>query len=213
MDTAAIRRPAWREFEEKVAALFRLKGFEETSDIKVAGRQHDVLLRSAEEHIGSILVECKYFGRSTRQRVGVRDLEDLVARVIRLRNSGDITAGYLVTNSDFTAEAKGALWGRPEEKFVFLRTFDSLVRRLINFEPYLRRFVERYEQSVMYDRYEPLEVLKRQAAGRRPCDEVLNDFIQDQQHLMLLLLGDYGSGKTTSCLHLCYEIAKRARYH
>ena len=206
MTVSRVPQAPWRQFERQVANLFCFKSYEPVTDTKFAGRQHDILLRGNDEHLGSILVECKYFG--SRERVGVKAVEDFAARVIRLRNSGDISAGYLVTNTDFSPEAKGCLFGRVEEKFVFVRTYDFLLRRLINFEPYLKRFTRQYDESRTSQTYEPLEALNRNDGSHGYCDQILAEFVTSQEQSMVVLLGDYGSGKTTSCLHLCYTLAK-----
>src|SRR5438067_140422 len=96
--------PAWKHFESQVAELFRLRGFTETHDSRFAGRQTDLLLKNSQEFVGTILVECKYHDPDSGARVGVVEVEDFVARTLRLRNSGDITFGYLVTNTTFTQD-------------------------------------------------------------------------------------------------------------
>lgn len=218
----------WMMFEDQVRALFQLKGYETTPDIQIAGRQTDILLFSMEEAIGSILVECKYHDPVGRSRVGVAEVEDFAARVQRLRMSGDVSAGYLVTNTDFTANAKGALRERSEGKYVFLRTFDNLQRRIINFENYLIRCVDSYESSDIFNKYQPIDVwdwpITSDETGvydgkrvlpaydefdRTSCDETLLDFVANESVRTQLLVGDYGTGKTSACNRLNYELAKQ----
>jgi len=80
--TTDIKDKKWQQFEKDVAKVFSMKGLIPTGDIKLAGRQNDVMLKSQEEHIGQILVECKYLDPSTDRKVGVVDVEGFAARVL-----------------------------------------------------------------------------------------------------------------------------------
>lgn len=201
--------PEWQEFERRVRDLFRLKGFEAQPNQIVAGRQHDIILRSSDESIQSILVECKWHDPKSGNPVPTDDVNDFVATVLRMRASGDVSIGYLVTNTTFTATARGALAGRPEEKFVLLRTYAELRRGLVNFEPYLIRCRDGYETRGYDHLYEPL--LARSRATRRVQDvtDVLLDFTADERATLLVLTGDYGTGKTTACHHFQYVLARK----
>ena len=77
----------------------------------------------------------------------MEEVEAFAAFVLRLRSTGTASAGYLVTNGGFTAEARGALRDRPEEKFVFLRTVDELLGKIVRFDMYLARGVEEFEKD------------------------------------------------------------------
>jgi NACHT domain/Restriction endonuclease len=225
---------AWLGFERQVTAVLSLKGFDPIPDVQVAGRQTDVItLRSREEHVGSIIVECKFSGARNPSKVDVRDVEDFIGRVIRLRNSGDINSGYLVTNTGFTHEARGTVFGRPEANFVFLRTYTELLRSIINFRPYLERLVDGYETIMPERLYEPLDaqlmppvivettqeersvfrkwtevVLHDFRVGeRQPLLSIVNKFLDDAEQRVLAIVGDYGTGKTTSCKHIAHLAA------
>ena len=84
-------------------------------------------------------MECKFHEPQTGNKVSVPEVDDFAARVLRLRGSGDVSSGYLVTNTDFTAPAKGAFAGRPEGKFVFLRTLAGPRIRLASCRAMRRR--------------------------------------------------------------------------
>ena len=197
----------WKQFEERVGDIFRLKGYKVVSDSLIQGRQTDLFLSTPLEPIGPILVECKYHFRS--RKVGVEEVEAFAARVIRLRASGLISSGYLVTNTGFTTGALGQL-SETERRFIFLRTLDEIRSSLIIFRPYLESLVHEYEAEEHHTIYEPLHA---RAIGRRKpiklCDELLTNFIEDSPERILVLTADYGMGKTTSLRHLAYIMAKR----
>lgn len=196
---------AWSDFEATIAGVFKLKGFHVLQDSIVAGRQHDMLVTSPEESILPILIECKYHDPSLGHKVTVTEVDNFAARVIRLRTSGDISTGYLITNTDFTARAKGAFASRPEEKFIFLRTLSELRRQLINFTPYLQRLVDGYKKGDLHQQYEPLYIIEPKNSI---CTDVLHEFIRDPEARLALLMGDYGTGKTTAVRTLCYQMAQ-----
>ena len=195
----------WQLFERQVKETFQLKGFDPVPDIIFAGRQHDIVLCPNDESAQPILIECKYHEKQS-QRVSVVEVNNFVSTVIRLRTNGDISTGYLITNTDFTGTAKGALVGRPEEKFVLLRTISELRRGLVNFDRYIIRNIAKYEASEMYKMYEPLNAIERGKNKSIDLLETLSIFTNSKSSL-LLLTGDYGTGKTTACQRFCYQLS------
>jgi hypothetical protein len=208
--TSEHEQAPWKTFESEVASLFRLKGYDARNDLLVAGRQTDVILESPLESMGSSVIECKFRAPDTRSLVTVEEVEAFAARVLRLRAAGDVATGYLVTNRDFTRQARACLTGRPESKFVFLRTLDELRATLINFGPYLKRVVASYEQEGLPATYEPVDARPHEhREGTVQCDEVLLRFTTRGSESLLILAGDYGMGKTTTLRHVAYVLARR----
>ena len=199
--------PNWKKFELQVASIFELKGFQVETDTNCAGRQTDIFLKSREEFIGNILVECKYHAS---KKVGVEDVENFLSRVIRLRANGDINVGYLLTNTDFTDRAKGLLDNRPESRYIFLKNIETLTRQLIDFSPYLSREMKKYEASDLLHLYEPLKIKIKNQKQIKEFYKVMQAFIKDKKQSLSILLGDYGVGKTTSCKYLFYETVKQS---
>jgi hypothetical protein len=205
-----VRDRRWERFEDQVSELFRLKGFQATSNTIFAGRQHDVVLASDDEAQLPILVECKYHDPKGEGVVGVVDLEDFAGRVMRLRSNGDISGGYLITNTRFSAPALGAFHNRPEEKFVLLRTLSQLRRGLVNFDRYLLRLVSEYEAGALHEMYQPLKVAPLHQPSVAPADAIrsLIAFSRDSKTRLCVLTGDYGTGKTTVSRRVAYLLAK-----
>jgi hypothetical protein len=200
----------WVDFEKRVAEVFRLYGFFPTANTSLAGRQVDILLTSSEEFVGPVVVECKYHAPASGARVGVEEVEAFAAFVLRLRSSGSASAGYLVSSSGFTADARGAIRDRPEDKFVFLRTIEELLAKIVRFDMYLARAVEEFERDPLFRLYEPVSVRDDSAKVSRPFDDAIDLFLARNDTPTVLMLGDYGAGKTSSSRHLFYRLAKQA---
>lgn len=209
--TPASTIDGWRAFESAVVSYFRLKGFlRVTHDIVISARQTDILLAGHEEHVGRVFVECKYH-ESPTSKVDVVDAEDFVSRANRLRDNGIINVAYLVTNTEFTAHAKALVESGREKSYALMRTLDELYRSLVNFDPYLERFVEGIRDARAEEWYEPLSAysLTRPGEGHEGVEEVLKRFLSDDKSRVLYLLGDYGTGKTSTCRHLMNMYAQR----
>lgn len=202
---------AWRDFEQQVADLFRLKGFTPLANTIFAGRQHDLILSTGDEAVQPILVECKYHEPEKRGVVSVEELEDFAARVIRLRSSGDISTGYLVTNTAFSANARGALSGRPEAKFVLLRSVAEIRRTLIGFDRYLASLASRYISEQWDANYEPLKATMHGTSQRHDAVDMLRQFVRTPEPSLCVLTGDYGTGKTTVLTALAYRLTNDLR--
>lgn len=124
---------------------------------------------------GFAQLKCKWHDPKSGNPVPTDDINDFVATVIRMETSGDVSIGYLVTNTTFTAIARGAIAGRPEEKFVLLRTYAELRRGLANFEPYLICCRDNYETRGYDHSYEPLLARSRATQTVQDVTDVLLD--------------------------------------
>ena len=142
----------WEKFEIEVEALFSYFGYDTTHNTKVNAGQTDILAVSRRRHQPNLLVECKYH-QSSKNKVGIRDVEKFVARVINARMSGQIDHGYLVTNTDFTAAARACIYDKPQGQYVFLTTYEELLQSLLDITNYLKDFTQNYEHEGIIERF------------------------------------------------------------
>jgi hypothetical protein len=142
----------WKVFEDQVADLLTLIGYEVTRNCEVQSAQTDVLAISPRRFKPNLLVECKYH-EDTSRRVTIDEIENFTARVIRLRNEGIVDQGYLVANTGFTSRARGSVFDSIASRFVFLYTLDQLQHRLLDTDLYLQEYVRDYERSNAASRF------------------------------------------------------------
>lgn len=148
----------WLQFEKDVLEHFQLVGYKATHDAQIQGHQTDVIAETDSRDRPNLLIECKHHS-SKSHKVGNTDVTKFVARVTTLRMQGVIDQGYLVTNTGFTAPAQACVRGNPAENFVFLTTFSELQDQLIDFRPYLRNYIDKYEKELCLDHMVDLSVV------------------------------------------------------
>lgn len=207
-------------FQNDVAEIFKLLGFNVKVDIKINNRQIDIYL---EQKNGltkyKSIVECKYMKKGV---IGVNIIENFSNIVLNLRHSNKIDRGYLITTNGFTNNAKNKA-----KKFgIELFTYNELLNEIINFSNYIKTIISDYENidEIKYHKIPIFEDLNRfnikkyyiQLNGIDqngikyiPLKKLMDKWIQNPKKTLLAILGDYGTGKTSFCLNLTYRIAKK----
>ena len=199
-----------KRFEEQVADLFRLLGYQATVGYTQKAMQFDIRLEMPGAAIPQdALVECK----DTDRPVGQREVREFAAKVASARE-GDRRSyqAIMVARSRFAdnahAEAAGA--------FVQLRTHDDLMRLLVDLGPSLDACIRGYEGTELERLYVEQELVFQGEVepGRKPpaypASQAVLDWLDRPGENLLALLGDFGSGKTSLCKHLGHLLARRA---
>ncbi|MGI8807606.1 MAG: KGGVGR-motif variant AAA ATPase [Acidimicrobiales bacterium] len=197
-------------FEDEVAALFRMRGAEVTTNRLEVDMEIDVWATyRAGTSIVNEIVECKDIGA-----VGpdvVRVLAGKVDQIHRTDHRG-FYRGIIVSRSGFTKTAPKAA----EDNGIALCTLDDLTRQLVDLEPEQRAIREAWSGSGTEALYiEPDVVVHGRARpGERvdaaPLRNELHRWLADDTTPVFALLGDFGTGKTTFCTSLAAEMAAAA---
>lgn len=189
--------------ESRVADVYRHLGAEVVqTNLRLAGQELDVyaVMPGVDGFPNRVGIDCKNYAA----KLGVNALNESARKLAILRQAGEIDLPVIVSACGFTPEAFSAA------KALGIRTttFSDLLRRLADFSGYLTRSVHEYEQGRVYSRdlYRPLKC----------SDDThdLGDFLCYAKQWFadggqfLTLLGDYGTGKTTSAQRLFWECAK-----
>ena len=198
-------------FEEEVAALFRLRGADVTTNRSEHDKEFDVW---ATYRVGASklveIVECKDIGPV--EPSVVRELAGKVAQV-RHRDPNGLYKGIVVSRHGFSRTAPTAA----EESGIALRTLDDLTRDLVDLEAEARAIRESWsgrEAEAFY--VEPDVVLHGHARPgelieARPLRQQVRRWLGDPSAPVFALLGDFGAGKTTFCQSLAAEMALAAK--
>jgi hypothetical protein len=132
-----------REFDNDVSELFSFFGYQ----IKPAAKHHadDTVFYavSPRRNRSNLLVECA-FRDAYGKRVSTPDVQRFTNVVSTERMNGTVDQGYLVTNLEFTPEARACLADQPQSRYLFIVSYDELVQSLLDSHNYLDDFVSDY---------------------------------------------------------------------
>ncbi|OIJ08855.1 hypothetical protein BKP35_17370 [Anaerobacillus arseniciselenatis] len=197
------RNCAGNSFEHQVARLFSIQGYQVTHNIKVTSTQHDFFaqLQYGIAKVG-ILVECKWKfdendtvdGQDVRKLLGSWEVFN------KSRDYGRAEKAFLVTNAKFAPEAIEVA----KMLDVELYTEYQIIKNILNFEPYLKQLVHEYERSHIKNHY-----IDIRTADDYSLSSEVNDFLNDMDNEAIVVLGDYGTGKTSFCNKYCADLAKK----
>lgn len=79
-----------------------------------------------------------------------------------------------------------------------------IINGIMDFTGYLNDTVSRYKNSSLHNCY--IEVLDMNT--KKPLEESVRIFLQEDQYNAFLILGDYGCGKTSFLMNLAYRLAE-----
>ena len=186
------------DFEHRIQALYGLLGYRVRHNEHLSSRQCDLI---CDRHIPggpvtTLLVECKYRESGT---VPKSEVTLLVSEYETLKHPHHLSAAVIVTNAAFTAETRALYSTRTD---VLLITESSLSDELINVTATLRRFADLYRTNPIFHHYIPLK-----DDGFRDLEAWMGQWMTSPRPLTVLL-GDFGSGKTTFLHHLKFVMSE-----
>ncbi len=187
-------------FEEQVAELYRMMGFQVEIDRLIGGRQVDLVLKQT---IGTMtipfIVECK------THQVDMDDLDKFLHKLDLAKKENPRYLGIMVSNTGFArncGEAAGKLG-------ITCVLFSDLSRSLIDFTTYTKILVEDFKNSELARVYiepclRPEEKEDSEAAG-----SFLDRWLNRPEARQITLLGDYGTGKTSLARKLAHDLGEK----
>lgn len=204
-----------REFQARVADVYRLLGADVTENIDLLGKKIDILAEfpipgSISKH--TIIVECKSEAVNRAQNQRILEFAGLL-KLARASGIGD--AAEIVTIQPWSEQAKGIA----RTAGVQLATYSDKIRRLMDFSQYDSNLQEDVattrssEALPIAETYVPIFY-----------KEIVDDKVEAHKELLpylfawasaangptaLVVLGEYGSGKTTICRLLAAMLAKQ----
>jgi energy-coupling factor transporter ATP-binding protein EcfA2 len=206
-----------KEFQHKVAELYRLLGAQVDEDIEVCGKKVDLLVNflvpgSRLRH--RIIVECKAEKTNRAQNQRVMEFSGLLETA---RRAGDADSAEIISLEPWSEQSKGFA----RQAGIEVTTYEQKIRNLIDFSPYMSRLSESVHVSTSLDNIDPplasyyvaLRGTSHTIKGSEQIDD-LTDYllrwsIQEESQQRIGILGEYGSGKTSLCRMFAAELARQ----
>ena len=122
-----------------------------------------------------------------------------------LRRNFLIHNGIIVTNDEVAPNVKDDLISN--NFYVF--TFNELLNDFIDFKPVLEKYIQFYKQEDIYKKNLYVDVNLALETGQliEPINKYINSWIDNPYEQQITILGEYGSGKTTFCEKLSYDLS------
>jgi hypothetical protein len=207
---------AGSSFENEVANLYRILGYDVTTSSDFEGFQIDLIARrhvpGADET--KLLIECKFKSSGS---VSNEELSKLSNTFTEAGRQHGFNKAVMVTNSNFSQKARAFAASRT---YLVLKTIKDLEQETLDLYSAFGRYKRLYQQTAIHSLYVPLA-----ASGRLPGDDLnprtfenaessIIEWIDKGLPGFLTIMADFGSGKTTLLerikFHYCdqYELNK-----
>jgi len=194
-------------FEEEVEQLLRLKGYTVKRNELINGTQID-LIAEKKDLLNNLVfvVECT----DRNNTVGVPLVKEKASVLLSLKSDSELFSLIFISQNGFTAKAKAFANSQPN---VILLTPTDLESDLIDFEPYFNWYSHNYRNSKgifgegnLFKHYIELKARDEQNKNVSSITEEVKQWLNNSSNNLLFLLGEFGSGKTSFCRQLVYEL-------
>lgn len=196
-----------KNLEDEVANIYRqLDGtIEVIQNINIMGIQVDIYIEieSSDGIVSRYAIDAKNYDNP----VGTEETRKCIVDFSVLKNANRIDQGIIVSASGFTKDSSAAAI---ESGVKILHIQDLRKRIYFDFKPYLLKWIERYEQEEINKMhvYIPLTAKNQQNIFIGRLDDYLLNWLQ-KPGVHTTLLGNYGTGKSTTLKRLMYIQAKK----
>ncbi len=197
-------REQGKSFEERVAHLLRLLGYTVEREQLIDSNRVDLVARKRADFGREelYLVECK-----DHQSVIPKETVQIFKTWLDGPTAKEMQArGMVVAARDFSPAARSFA----REQGIQALTYDELERSLFDFLPSLARIRQRYEASALASNYVDQYLLLEKQPDEKPVPMLPHalEWVSGAGSRLWLVLGDYGTGKSTLVDRLAYELAR-----
>ncbi|MDQ3818147.1 MAG: restriction endonuclease [Acidobacteriota bacterium] len=193
------------QFEEEVAELYRVMGYEVKRHVPVCGQEVDILATRRVQGGGpyTLIIECKYKGGGSL--AGNEEVQSIAGAYNIAKVSNLVSGCILVTTNGFSLAAQEAA----KSAGIHVTTKRELISNLLDFSQYLNRLQERYLSD--FGGGEGSWYIQSRGKQGGEVVESLDDYVDQwlPQHgkAPLIILGSYGTGKSSFCRHYAARLA------
>jgi hypothetical protein len=188
------------QFEQDTAQLFRLMGYEAEVNKSIAGSQIDIFL-TLKTPIETYyhIVECKHLEKNLGKPV-VDEVENNL-KAVKKEYPG--CRAIIVAKTGFSRQAKEYA----EILSITTKTYDELLRGIINFERYVSYVKTLYAGTDLEKNYIPQDVIIENTPAAQPLLGYTDQWLAEPRGGFFTLLGDFGTGKTSFTKRLAHDLA------
>ncbi len=196
-----------KRFEDEIATLYRLLGFEAKQDIELSGIQIDLAIQQKTGGMTThAIVECKDKRITSTERDQILAQQNLAQRKLPRHR------WIAVSSQGFAADTRAAL----EDAGVDCVTYAELLRELVPLDNDVDGLIADYEKWVGErwegeDRFIRPDLVTDIVYERLPALTHLGKWLGEERRNQLVVLGDLGTGKSTLSGFLAYNLARSFR--
>jgi uncharacterized protein YjbI with pentapeptide repeats len=192
-----------QSLESKVANLYLALRFEVKRNVNLGGHQIDLVVSKYFSGVGP--VSCMVEVKNYQGNLGINEVTKFINVSKHLIGAGKIQSAVCVTSANFTQDARAAVLDEPS---IRLLTFRELEKDLFNYSQCLVEWCRQFEGTSVYSTYVPLRGQRIPRGRVTDIVAYVDDWFVRGENL-LIISGDFGSGKTTIAERVLYRQAER----
>lgn len=202
------RKQKGDQFEEDVADLYMVMGYEVSRHVPMFGQEVDILAKRRVQGGGpyTVIVECKYKGGNSL--AGNEDVQSIAPAYSIAKANNAVSSCTLVTTNGFSLAAKEAA----KASGIHLTTKRELVSNLLDFSHYMTQLQKRYINDFGSGE-ESWYIQSRVKKGEEvfeSLDDYVDRWLSRRNKSPLAILGGYGTGKSSFCRHYASRLSSHS---
>jgi hypothetical protein len=191
----------WKDFENAVSTVLTLNGLAPQPDVRLQGRQTDIWCVVGTSLLSvRVIVECKFSNKASS--LAVADITELASRLMVARASGAADFAWLITNQLIPANASSVIREAHLEGALRVMSLRQLLSHVLNIPAYLAHSIiniNRGQTGFIDPAVTLVDTLSGTFSKHSTFSSLLPAWLADNSCTLLVLLGDFGEGKTTCC--------------
>ena len=196
---------SWGEFEENTKIALEAIGYKVERNVSIDGNQIDLFAKKIEPLVTHrFLVECK----NHNSNISVNQIRLFSEIVSCITTREKPCSGLYVASNGFTKEAK--IFANKVN--VTLITLADLFDMSLSSSQIVNRIIQKFEEDDLSQKYIALSCqVAEHSSGTiyKPVDKFIDNFLHTTKRTGAIILGNFGTGKTSFSKHYSYSLAKR----
>lgn len=195
----------WQEFEEKAKVALEAIGYYVTKNLLHNGNQIDLYAEKKETLLTNrFVVECKDYNKN----ISVEKIRNFAQVVFSISTKEKPVQGLYITNMGYTKEAKNFA----ESLNINLKTLNELFELSFNVTHVVQRIVQKFVDDELSSKYIDLSCQAAEYSSGtiyKPLEKFIDKFLYNTKRVGAIVLGNFGTGKTSFAKHYSYLLASR----